>query len=190
MESINVAKRENFINFYSVTNGGRYDFQLPGILSLKSTVLEHLLLNGCEDLHNYVCWTGLAREKGIMVLLPISHYHYDFEDLKGVRILISQKKLNNVKHLESYLHTLFKAMPGDGYFFGCFECNDKPASGKTSVTASKFRCSMKYPEAQPERLFTRKGVSIILEGHGYKLIDLTDINGITYFCARIKKSGG
>ena len=101
MESINVVKRENFINFSSLTNEGKYNFQLPAILSSKSFVLDHLLLNGCEDLHDYVRWTGLARENRIMVLLPISHYHYDFEDLKGVRILINQKKLNNVKSISS-----------------------------------------------------------------------------------------
>lgn len=184
-----MVNRENSINYFSLTNMEIHNFQMPGLFSLNSPILEHLLLNSCEDFHKYVRWTGLARNNGVLVLLPISHYNYDFEDLKGVKILISQKKLNNIKHLDSYLRILFKAMPADGYFFGCFECNDKPAPVKSYIPSRKIMCSMKYQESQPERLFTRKGVSIMLEGHGYKVIDLTDINGITYFCARIKKSG-
>lgn len=188
METINVAKRENFINHISQTGAGKPNYDLRVFLSAKSFSLEHLLLSSNEDFYRYVHWTGLTRENGIMVLMPISHYHYDFEDLKGIRVLISQKKLNNVKHLESFLHTLFKSMPADGYFLGCFERSDKAGRKKSSIPARKFLCSIQYIEYQPERLFTREGVSIMLEGHGYKVIDLTDINGITYFCARIKKS--
>jgi hypothetical protein len=80
-------------------------------------------------------------------------------------------------------------LPADAYFFGCFECNDKAVEKRLPFPVGKYQFFMKSFESQPERLITRKGVSTMLEGHGYKLIDLTDLNGITYFCARIKKSG-
>lgn len=189
METINVVKREYFINHVLQTGVDKYNFQYPGILSFKSSVMEYLLLTGCEDLHNYIQWTGLIKGNGMMILLPISHYHYDFEDLKNVRILINQKKLNNVRHLESFLHTLFRVLPADAYFFGCFVCTDRATEGKSPNPFHKNKYPKKAFESQTERFITRKGVSILLEGQGYKVIDLTDLNGITYFCARIKKSG-
>ncbi len=189
MEATNVLKGENIINCVSTTGRGTYNFHFPGNLPVRSYALEPLLLNGCEDLYNYVHWTGLVRENGMMVLLPVSQYHYDSEDLKNVRILVNQKKLNNVMHLESYLHTLFLALPADAYFLGCFKCGSMAEDEQSLIPSGKFYRSVNGSDPHPGRLFTKEGASRLLEGHGYKVIDLTDLNGITYFCARVKKTG-
>lgn len=181
--------RENIFNHAATTGIRTYNFHYPEKVPVRSYALESLLSNGCEDMYNYVHWTGLVREAGMMVLLSISQYHYDLADLQNIRILINQKQLNSVRHLESYLHILFSALPADAYFLGCIKCNNHIINEKTRTSLRKFYRSSNGSDFYPERLFTKEGVYKLLEGQGYKVIDLTDMKGITYFCTRVKKTG-
>ncbi len=179
--------RENIFNHAATTGIRTYNFHYPEKVPVRSYALESLLSNGCEDMYNYVHWTGLVREAGMMVLLSISQYHYDLADLQNIRILINQKQLNSVRHLESYLHILFSALPADAYFLGCIQCSNKKADEKSTITQGKFYRAFNGSDNYPEKLFSKEGLFKLLEGHGYKVIDLTELNGITYFCTRVKK---
>ena len=191
METISVLERKNASNTIIKSGPEIQLFQFPEDQSLRSHVPETLLSQGSEDFYNYIQWTGLAKETGLMVLLPISHYYYDVDDLKGIRILVSQKKLNYIKHLDSFLHTLFNALPSNAYFLGCFKCNDIVRNDRSLYTIRKFEnVFLNRFDPHNERLITKKGVSTMLEGHGLKVINLTDFNGITYFCSRVIKRSG
>jgi len=191
METISVLEGKNVGNTVLKSGPEKQLFQFPKDQSLNSYILESLLSQGSEDFYNYIQWTGLAKEKGLMVLLPVSHYYYDVSDLRGIRILVSQKKLNYIKHIDSFLHTLFNALPANAYFLGCFRCSDKARNDRSLHSIRKFEnVFLNRFDPQIERLITKKGVSTMLEGQGFKVIDLTDFSGITYFCTRIIKRSG
>ncbi len=192
MEAIYVLEEKNTKTTGFVPADDFRIFQLPREHSFKSYAIETLLTRGSEDLYNYVQWTGLGKGKDMMVLMPVNHYYYDIADLEGVRILVCQKNLNFIKHLDSFLNTIFKALPANAYFLGYFSCNNHSRDRAVNGASGKFENIFmnRFSDAHNEILATRKGVSAMLEGHGFKVIDLTDLNGITYFCSRIIKRTG
>ena len=68
----------------------------------------------------------------------------------------------------------------------CQEFFEK-ADEKSTITQGKFYRAFNGSDNYPEKLFSKEGLFKLLEGHGYKVIDLTELNGITYFCTRVKK---
>ncbi len=97
---------------------------LSGDRTRTNPILENILTEGGNDFYQYMTWIGLDKEPNIMVLSSMHHYYYDHNDLKGIRTLVNIKKLNQIKHLESFLHTLYRIMPSKAYFVGCFKSNN------------------------------------------------------------------
>jgi hypothetical protein len=153
--------------------------------SFTNPVLENIILEGGDDLFKYLIWTGLAKEPNLMVLSSMHHYYYDHKDMAGIRTLINLKKLNQVKHLESFLHTLFRILPPSAYFVGCFK-NDSHRKKGTSIynSARFFTGLVNIFDHRAERELTKKGVTQLMEEHGFKVIDITDLNRTTYFWAQ------
>ena len=148
-------------------------------------VMENILSEGCDDFYQYLNWTGLAKEPNLMVLSSIHHYYYDHNDLKGIRTLINLRRLNQVRHIESFLHTLYRILPSGSYFIGCFRKNDRNGSGARFQMPARFFTNLAgILDSRTERSMSKNSVTKLLEEHGFKINDFTDINGITYFCAQ------
>jgi hypothetical protein len=144
-----------------------------------------------EDFFNYIQWTGLAKEPGFFILSSLSRYYYDSGDFSGLRTLINLKELNQINHLDSFLFTIYNRLSSGTYFLGCFSSNGKNEKGIADLNSSKFiKGSPGGNNLKKKRNFTRQEVTHILEGHGFKVIDLTEIKSITYFCSRIMKRSG
>ena len=113
------------------------------------------------------------------------HYYYDHKDMAGIQTLINLKKLNQVKHLESFLHTLFRILPSRAYFVGCFRNGSHHGKGTSFYNSARFFTGIvNIFDSRSERALTKKGVTQLMEEHGFKVIDLTDLNKITYFWAQ------
>src|SRR5665647_3647090 len=69
-------------------------------------ILDKMVTEGDENFLDYLQWHGLANEDNLLVLSSKSHYYYDSEELKEVTTLINLKKLNLIKHLDEFLHTI------------------------------------------------------------------------------------
>ena len=151
----------------------------------RNPVLDNILSEGGDDFFQYLKLTGLAGGSNLMVLSSMHHYYYDYSDLKGIRTLINLKKLNQVSHLESFLHTLYRILPCQANFVGCFE-NIKNNSRKISFHRPDrfFNRVVTIFDSGMDRNLSTTGVTKLLEEHGFKVIDLTDINRRTYFWAR------
>lgn len=153
--------------------------------SRTDPMLESILSEGGDDFFRYLNWIGLAKEPNLMVLSSMHHYYYDHNDLIGIRTLINLKKLNQVKHLESFLHTLFRILPSKAYFVGCFKNSSQPGTGISSSHPVKFLNSLiNVFDARTERSLSKKGLVKILEENKFKVIDISDINGVSYFWAQ------
>lgn len=153
--------------------------------SERNPVIDTTLSKIGDDFSQYLNLTRLAGEHNIMVISSMHHYYYDYSDLKGIRTLINLKQLNQVRHLESFLHTLYRILPCQANFVGCFiNSSNNDRKGPFLRPAGFFNRVVSIFDSGTDRNLSKPGVTKLLEEHGFKVIDLTDINGKTYFRAR------
>lgn len=183
MAQVSVSEK---IQKNSLISGLEFDERrLTAGQTVSSPVLEKMILEGGIDFYNYLRWIGLSEQPNIMVLTSMRQYYYDNNDLKNIGVLINMKKLNQIAHLESFIHTLYRLLPYQSAFVGCF-CN--PGEERSEVVRRKsvklfhgFRISAGY---RAGRSLTRMSVANILNSNGFIVKDVTDINGLAYFWAQ------
>jgi hypothetical protein len=163
-----------------------YREKLPAVeLSMTKSGIENLSSDIREDFFQYLQFLHLENEPNLMSLSSTHHYYYDLNDLKNVKTLINLKKLNNIKSLGSFLQTVVRILPKKANFIGYFK-ND---NGNRSVfsfykSAKLFNGLVNYFDSRTEISLTKKYVSRLLEEQKLKVVDITDINGISYFCSQ------
>lgn len=131
----------------------------------------------------YLKYLGLSRENDLVVLSSRHHYFYDENELKNVRTLINLRKLNLIKYLDEFLFTLVQVLPPDTKFLGCF--SDSSSSGKNGESVFHpvrlLRRTLNNFNPGGERPMNRNKVSEILESYGFKILNMTEMDGLTYF---------
>jgi hypothetical protein len=188
MERPNIKYKNEIVNYQSVKDGtGDKDISMTD--NQNNPVFENLLAEGGENFYHYINWLGLPKDQNLMVLSSIHHYYYDFNDLKGVKTLVNLKRLNQINHIDTFLNNVFRVLPSKANFVGCFKDN-KIHSG----IAVPFYQSFKFLnglinifDSKTERFMARKDVIKLLESHDFGIVDMTEINNITYFCAENHK---
>jgi hypothetical protein len=170
----------------------------------ENHVPEILRAEGCEDFLTYTDWLGLARDPDLIVLSSMHHYYYDAEEMKNVKSVINLKELNHVKDLKGFLHSIFHILPKKSYFIGCFVDNKKNSGFELRKSDSSQKNKMnseaiengilsRIPflnmlfslmDSRTNNYLSRTSVSLLIEGHGFKILDMTELNGLTYFCAQ------
>jgi hypothetical protein len=155
----------------------------------NNPVFDNLAAEGGENFFHYINWLGLARDTNLMVLSSIHHYYYDFNDLKGVKTLINLKQLNQINHIDSFLNNVFRVLPSKANFIGCFK--DNKIHGGIAVP---FYQSFKFLnglinliDSKTDKFMTRRDVLKLLENHSFRVVDMTEISRVTYFCAENQK---
>jgi len=147
---------------------------------------DNLVAEDCETFFYYLDSLGLAKDTDMMILSSIHHYYYDINDLTCVKILINLKKLNHIKHLNSFLHTLFRLLPPDADFIGYFK-EDKNSDSITSHFNPSSRLIngiINFLDSRTDRNLSKNEVSKMLASHGFRVLDMTEINGLIYFRAK------
>jgi hypothetical protein len=173
-------------------------------LTEPSDVKNILRTEGGESLYNYVEWLGLVNEPDLIVLSSQHHYYYTDEDLKKTNTIVNLKQLNQVKNLSVLLQSIFQLMPPKSNFIGCFADNKRYLENKTNGNSThnglttnsealEHGIVSKIPivnmiynfiDARTNRYMTRRDVVSLFEIHGFKVMDMTELNGLTYFCAQ------
>jgi len=134
---------------------------------------------------SYLKELGLDRENNLVVLSSRHHYFYDEEELKKVKTLINLKKLNQIKYLDEFLGTLSHVLPENTRFLGCFI--DGSQTGDSLLHPIKLlKQTVIRLDLLGEKNLNRKKVTDLLESAGFKVADMTEKNGLTYFCALSK----
>jgi hypothetical protein len=167
-------------------------------------VYAKLEAEGCENFFDYVEWLGLAKDPNIIVLSCSHHYYYDAEDFKEVGTVINLKLLNQIKQIRNFLHTIYQILPQKSNFIGCF------INRKNQIGFSPNSNSIYYPVTENSYLkdngllfekpflsvmfnminfrsgsnMTERTVRSLFENTGFKILDMTEMKGLTYFCAK------
>jgi hypothetical protein len=188
MEKPNVTYKSEIVNYQSVKIDSE-DKNVSMDDNQNNPVFDSLLAEGGENFYHYINWLGLGKDPNLMILSSIHHYYYDFNDLKGVKTLINLKKLNEISHIDTFLSNVFRVLPSKASFVGCFK--DNKIRGGISVP---FYQSFKFLnglinmiDSKTDRFMTRKDVIKLLESHDFRIVDMTEISSITYFCSESHK---
>jgi hypothetical protein len=178
MEDISVLEKQRT----SIDKKVRTNLHKPKISpeTIKNSSFTDKLFSEVDDnFLNYLNWHGLANECNLLVLSSKRHYYYDYDELKEVTTLINLKKLNLVKHLDDFLHTLYNGLSPKTNFIGCFA--DKKTQKGISITSRLYKRFLNFLDARIDFEIDGREFSRLLESHGFKVIDMTEINGLTYF---------
>jgi uncharacterized protein YfbU (UPF0304 family) len=175
-----------------------------GVMSGSNEIIDLLISEGGESLYNYIDWLRLARDENMIVLSSQRHYYYSEEELRNVITIINLKQLNQVRNPEEMVQSIFKIMQPKCNFVGFFAESSKhlepeyniihPTNGsKNSSDALEHGIVSKSPllnriynliDFRTSRYLERKDVYNLFETNGFKVIDMTELNGLTYFCAQ------
>jgi hypothetical protein len=155
----------------------------------KSPEIVKLLAEGGKTFYRYLKWQGLTSDPNLLVLSSKHHYYYDHNELNYTTTLIILKKLNLIQHIDSFLQVLHFVLSPGANFIGYFiESNAQKGSGLISRLNKGFTNLL---DSRINRKLDRDRVSKLLESHGFKVLDMTLINGLTYLrTENIRRSVG
>jgi hypothetical protein len=178
MEYISVLEKSDF----NIDEKVRTNFKNNNISHNKTNTgpaNDKFFADSDENFSGYLQCHGLANEPKLLVLSSSHHYYYDLEDFRGVRILINQKKLNQIKQLNDFLFTVYNVLSPKTSFIGCF--SDRNTQKGISLSSRMYKKFINFLDSRTEIEIDKKDISRLLESHGFKVIDMTEINGLTYF---------
>ena len=151
----------------------------------KNLAIGKLLNEDGENFIDYLNRLDLANDPNSLVLSSKQHYYYDYEELKGVTTLINMKRLNLIKHLGDFFHTVKTVLNPKANFIGCF--SDRKTQMATSLSSRIYKRFINFLDSRFDIEIDKKDISRLLESHGFKIIDMTEINGLTYFRSQINR---
>jgi hypothetical protein len=171
------------------------------------SVQEKLALEGHEDFYNYLDWLGLAKKPDLLILTSSHHYYFEIDDLKNIKVVVNLKKLNTVRNLKDFLQEIYYVLPNKCHFIGNFTDNRKhnifiPAKKtknhpeeqpsepemNTGLWNSFWKVMYDIIDSKTNRYMTERSVRTLLTETGFKVLDITEFNGLTYFCTQKDKS--
>lgn len=177
--------------------------QLSGPVELSRTeqAIENLIAEGGESFLNYIAWIGLIKDPDLIVLSSVHHYYFDKDDLKNINTVINLKQLNLIKYIDVFFHSIFKILPPQSNFIGCFLDNKTQYEYTVNNTSPQYHTKNKVDpfengitsripflnsvyklmDSKTDKHLTHRDVSFHLEKQGFKVKDMTDLNGLTYF---------
>ena len=174
-------------------------------ISGKEQLAERLATGRNRIYLDFLEWMGLSDEANIIILSPNNHYYYDNEELKEVKVLLNLKHLNHIKQVKDFLYTVNKALTYKSYFTGSFidkkhqysffansvypgnnlQEGVDPVENGISSRIPLLNMIYDFIDSRTNnRNLTKKTVTMLLEVTGFKVLDMTEIDGITCFCAQ------
>lgn len=179
MEKISLSNHTSLLNDSTVVkHADRKAGFSPSIINV--------ITEGGENFFRYLKRINFSKEDNLLVLPSTHHYYYDEQDLENVGTLVNLKKLNQIKHLESFLQNLFQMLPPNANFIGCFS-NDKTmkqnglAYYKPGRLINRF---LNFIDSKTDRILDNSKVMEVLQRNGLQILDMTEMDGLTYFYSK------
>jgi hypothetical protein len=161
-----------------------------------------------ENFVRYLDQLSIEKDLNLIVLSSSHHYYYDAEEIINVKTMVNLTELNQIKQLKDFLHSIFRLLPPKCTFIGCFVNNKKQDrfvlnSGPTDsyykrnsdaiengIVSSSPILNMIYNmiDSKTNKYLSERSVSLLLGEHGFKVTNMTEIDGLTYFCAQSLRS--
>jgi len=140
-----------------------------------------LLAEGGLNFFRYLKNLGMSKETNMIVLSSKHHFYYDENDLRNVRILVSLKRLNLIKHLEAFLNSLVRILPPETNFIGYFSDSDHADGNATSRLSRLYHKFNSLLNTRCDYAMNKGGVTELLRRSGFEVINMKRMNGLIYF---------
>ena len=170
-------------------------------LVVANEAVDNLITEGGDDFYNYVNRIGLVKDPGLIVLSSRHSYFYDNEEMNKAKTVINLTELNQIKEIKGLLQSYLRYMPQQCNFVGCFINNKKfggfvlrkgsSFSGHTKTSdAVELGIVSRYPfinmiysimDRKTNTYLTERSVTLMLKDYGFKVLDMAEINGLTFF---------
>jgi len=171
-------------------------------------ISEILTSEGNNSFSHYIEWLGLSRDPKVVILSSIHHYYYDAEEMQNVKTVVNLRELNQIKEINNFLHSMFLILPPKCYLIGCFVDNKRQSGFSFRKRYSDSHSKMKMEEetngivsaipilntifsildAKTNKYLSVKNVTHLLEDNGFKVVDMTELEGLTYFCSQNQRT--
>ena len=196
------------------SNKERIDLFLGNNISRNDTsrnnpVSDIFMAEGSENFNNYIELLGLGKDPDKVILSSMHHYFYDVEEMKNVKTVINLQELNFIKEIKNFLFSISNILPAKSNFIGCFIDNKKQNLFAFRNEFSGYHLSknseaiengiisripflnMLYSlmDSKTNNFFSKLRVTSLLEDYGFKVLDMTELKGLTFFCAQRLQPG-
>jgi len=173
----------------------RTDAVEPEIIDLSKRAIRSdsavadLISEGGEDFWHYLQFLNLGKATNLIVLSPRHHYYFEHHDLADVKVLVNIVRLNQIKNLDNFLATVHNVLPPRAYFIGCFTDSRMKNSNHAVFRQPLriFNTVFNFLNSKTERIMSKKDVNKLFSSFGYRMDDMTEINGLMYFNAQVRK---
>ena len=170
-------------------------------LIVANEAIDNLINEGGEGFYKYVDSLGVSKDPGLIVLSSRHHYYYDAEEINRAKTIVNLKELNRIKEIKSLLHSHLHALHEGCNFIGCFVNNEKIerfSIRKNNTPREEIRNSFneelgiisRFPfmnmiysllDLKTDTYMSKESVTLMLAVHGFKVVNMTEINGLTFF---------
>jgi hypothetical protein len=173
----------------------------PLDMTEANEAIDKLITEGGESFYNYIDSRGLSEDPSLIVLSSNHHYYYDFEEMNNARTVVNLRELNRIKEIKRFLHSHLHFLPEKCNFVGCFVNNRKKEryavrKDSTSDEKNKSRDEIelgiisRFPfinmlysilDSKTNAYMSENSVTLMLGVHGFKIMEMKEVNGLTYF---------
>lgn len=181
MEDVSVLNNARIAGYKTNGAKARTNNRSERVTGFSESVAT-LISEGGVNFFRYLKKRGMSGETDLIVLSSKSHYFYDENDLKRVRVLVNLRKLNVIKHLDMFLNTLVRILPPETSFLGYFSDNNAPVQNDlVSLFSRIYGRLINLMDGKTDRVMNTNDVRGLLERNGFEVMNMTTISGQTYF---------
>lgn len=112
------------------------------------------------------------------ILVLTSQYYYNLDEISHVNAIVHTKELNQVSNLQGLMSNMMRGLSNGTKFIGCFVDNKiyyRSRIGYWMLHLTDMRNNKYVSRKQMVKLFVKFGLQVV---------DMTEVNGITYFCVK------
>jgi hypothetical protein len=195
----NIQLDQTSLTNLRLVNGASYSD-----ISTSKNAIDTLISEGGESFYNYVNWLGLSKESDLIVLSSKHHFYYDPEEINHTKTIVNIKELNQIRQLKPFLHSCLHFLPEASNFIGCFIDNEKINGYEIRNLSNSYTDKVKdddlengitsrYPfinmiysliDSKTNTYMSKKSISLLLKEFDFKVMDMTEYQGFTFFHSR------
>lgn len=178
--------------------------KVPVNLPVPGKVVDTLIAEGGRAFLDYISMLGLVQDKGMIVVSFRQHFFFDAEELNRATTLVNLTELNKITRVVDFLRTCYQTMPQKSNLLGRFIDNKETDRYKLNSSSSAFTegdysddienaILSRVPfinrlysilDSRTNTYMSKSSVSLLLHDYGFKVVDMTVLNGLTYFQAQ------
>lgn len=157
---------------------------------IKGNQLNNLTIRGeGGTLLCYFKSLGMVKDSDTLMLYSNNHFFYDKTEIASLNALLNLRQLNHFSHPARFIAQLADLMKEGSCFSGYFKASGSIENGGKnlfSVLEDVFLRIINPLKSGKKGLDKNRFIKL-MESYGFYLKDISELNGLTYFCT-VKKT--